>query len=69
VNKAVETKNMKEYATKKLALYITSTLEDAILSTKASGNEQDYVDILVLHINSFTENNDLNNKTINNKSN
>jgi hypothetical protein len=39
------------------------------LSAKASGNEQDYVDILVLHINSFTENNDLNNKTINNKSN
>ncbi len=70
LDKAVENKEMKECDTKKLALYITSTLEGAILSAKASGNEQDYVDIvdmLILHINSFTCNNDLNNKAINNK--
>ncbi len=44
LDKAVETKELKECDTKKLALYITSTLEGAILSAKASGDEQDYID-------------------------
>ena len=37
---------MKECDTTKLALYIASTLEGAILSAKASGNVQDYVDVV-----------------------
>ena len=39
--------------TKKLALFITSTLEGAILSAKATGVEQDYIDVveeLIAHI-------------------
>jgi len=44
LDKAVKTKELKECDTKKLALYIASTLEGAILSAKASGNEQDYID-------------------------
>lgn len=37
---------MKECDTTKLALYIASTLEGAILSAKASGNIQDYLDVI-----------------------
>ena len=37
---------MKECDTTKLALYIASTLEGAILSAKASGNVQDYLDVV-----------------------
>ncbi len=44
LEKAIEAKEMKRCDTKKIALYITSTLEGAILSAKASGNAQDYVD-------------------------
>ncbi|MCX6052248.1 MAG: TetR/AcrR family transcriptional regulator [Campylobacterales bacterium] len=43
---AIETKEMKTCDTKKMALFITSTLEGAILSAKASGNAQDYIDTI-----------------------
>ena len=43
---AIEKNEMKEYDTTKLALYIASTLEGAILSAKATGNIQDYVDVV-----------------------
>ena len=46
LDKAIEKKEMKECDTTKLALYITSTLEGAILSAKASGNIQDYLDVI-----------------------
>lgn len=47
---------MKKNDTPKLALFATSALEGAILATKASGNEQDYVDAvecLIEYIESF----------------
>jgi len=46
LDKAIEAKEMKACDTIKLALFITSTLEGAILAAKASGNEQDYVDVI-----------------------
>lgn len=46
LDKAIEAKEMKACDTRKLALFITSTLEGAILAAKASGNEQDYVDVI-----------------------
>ena len=53
---SIEKNEMKECDTKKLALYIASTIEGAILSAKASQNIQDYadvVDILSSYILSF----------------
>jgi len=46
LDKAIEKKEMKPCDTTKLALYIASTLEGAILSAKATGNVQDYVDVI-----------------------
>lgn len=46
LDKAIEKGEMKECDTRKLALYIVSTLEGAILSAKASGNIQDYTDVI-----------------------
>lgn len=46
LDKAIEKKEMKECDTSKLALYIVSTLEGAILSAKASGDVQDYVEVI-----------------------
>ena len=43
---AIEKNEMKECDTKKLALYIVSTLEGAVLSAKATGNIEDYVDVV-----------------------
>jgi TetR/AcrR family transcriptional regulator, transcriptional repressor for nem operon len=43
---AIDKNEMKECDTTKLALYIASTLEGAILSTKATQNIQDYVDVV-----------------------
>lgn len=45
LDKAIESKEMKKCDSSKLALYIVSTLEGAILSAKASGNIKDYVDV------------------------
>ncbi len=53
---AIEKKEMKECDTNKLSLYIASTLEGAILSAKATGNVQDYsdvIDMLAIFILSF----------------
>ena len=46
LDKAIEAGEMKPCNTTKLALFITSTLEGAILGAKASGNVQDYVDVI-----------------------
>ncbi|MDD2383438.1 MAG: TetR/AcrR family transcriptional regulator [Sulfurospirillaceae bacterium] len=46
LDKAIEAKEMQPCNTRKLALFITSTVEGAILAAKASGNEQDYVDVI-----------------------
>lgn len=43
---AIEKNEIKECDTRKLALYIASTIEGAILSAKATGNVQDYVDVI-----------------------
>ena len=43
---AIKKDEMKECDTTKLALYIASTLEGAILSAKATGNIQDYLDVI-----------------------
>lgn len=43
---SIQKNEMKECDTRKLALYIASTLEGAILSAKATGNIQDYVDVV-----------------------
>ncbi|MDX1808563.1 MAG: TetR/AcrR family transcriptional regulator [Sulfurospirillaceae bacterium] len=53
LDKAIEKGEMKHCDTQKLALFITATLEGAILSTKASGEIDDYenvVEILISHI-------------------
>ena len=53
LDKAIEAGELKPCDTKKLALFITSTLEGAILSAKATGVEQDYLDVieeLIAHI-------------------
>ena len=44
LDKAVLLKELKSCDTQKLALYITVVVEGAILSTKATGNEKDYLD-------------------------
>ncbi|WP_024953515.1 TetR/AcrR family transcriptional regulator [Sulfurospirillum arcachonense] len=46
LDKAIEIKELKPCDTTKLALFITSTLEGAILSAKATGDEQDYLDVI-----------------------
>lgn len=46
LDKAIEKNEMKKCDTTKLALYIASTLEGAILSAKATGNVQDYTDVI-----------------------
>lgn len=46
LDKAIEVGEMKPCDTTKLALFITSTVEGAILAAKASGNAQDYVDVI-----------------------
>ena len=46
LDKAVEAKEMKQCDTTKLALFIASTAEGAILAAKASGNTQDYSDVI-----------------------
>ena len=46
LDKAIEAGEMKPCNTTKLALFITSTLEGAILAAKATGNVQDYVDVI-----------------------
>ena len=43
---SIQKNEMKECDTRKLALYIASTLEGAILSAKATQNIQDYVDVV-----------------------
>lgn len=43
---AIQKNEMKECDTRKLALYIASTIEGAILSAKATQNIQDYVDVI-----------------------
>ena len=43
---SIQKNEMKACDTTKLALYIASTLEGAILSAKATGNIQDYVDVV-----------------------
>ena len=53
LDKAIEVGEMKPCDTTKLALFITSTVEGAILAAKATGNVQDYVDVveeLIEHI-------------------
>lgn len=46
LDKAIEKNEMKKCDTTKLALYIASTLEGAILSAKATGKVQDYIDVV-----------------------
>ena len=43
---SIQKNEMKECDTRKLALYIASTLEGAILSAKATQNIQDYTDVI-----------------------
>lgn len=43
---AIKKDEMQKCDTTKLALYIASTLEGAILSAKATGNIQDYLDVI-----------------------
>jgi TetR/AcrR family transcriptional regulator, transcriptional repressor for nem operon len=43
---AISKNEMKECDTRKLALYIASTIEGAILSAKATQNIQDYLDVI-----------------------
>jgi TetR/AcrR family transcriptional repressor of nem operon len=43
---SIQKNEMKECDTRKLALYIASTIEGAILSAKATQNIQDYVDVI-----------------------
>ncbi|MDD2894394.1 MAG: TetR/AcrR family transcriptional regulator [Aliarcobacter sp.] len=43
---AIQKNEMKECDTRKLALYIASTIEGAILSAKATQNIQDYTDVI-----------------------
>lgn len=55
LDKAIEVGELKMCDTTKLALFITSTLEGAILSAKATGEVQDYLDVveeLIEHIES-----------------
>ncbi len=55
LDKAIEVKELQPCDTKKLSLFITSTIEGAILSAKASGDAQDYLDVieeLIEHIQS-----------------
>jgi TetR/AcrR family transcriptional regulator, transcriptional repressor for nem operon len=43
---AIQKNEMQQCDTRKLALYITSTIEGAILSAKATQNIQDYTDVI-----------------------
>ncbi|MFA6789610.1 MAG: TetR/AcrR family transcriptional regulator, partial [Arcobacteraceae bacterium] len=43
---SIQKNEMIKCDTTKLALYIASTLEGAILSAKATGNIQDYIDVV-----------------------
>ncbi len=59
LDKAVEAKEMQACDTKKMALFITAALEGAILSAKATGNAQDYIDsveILEEYLRAFSNN-------------
>lgn len=44
LDKAILLKEIKECDTQKLSMYITVVIEGAILATKATGNEKDYLD-------------------------
>lgn len=58
LNKAIQKKEMRACDTQQLALFITATLEGAILSVKASGNPQDYSDTIAVlegFLEGFTE--------------
>lgn len=46
LDQAVSIKELQPCNTKKLALFITSTFEGAILATKATGDEQDYINVI-----------------------
>jgi TetR/AcrR family transcriptional repressor of nem operon len=46
LDKAVQNKELKNCNTEKLALFIASALEGAILAAKATGNECDYTDVV-----------------------
>ena len=46
LDKAIEAKEMNHCDTTKMALFITATLEGAILAAKASADVQDYVDTI-----------------------
>ncbi len=46
LDKAIQAGELKACDTTKLALYIASVLEGGILSAKATGNVQDYVDVV-----------------------
>ncbi len=51
LEKAIENKELRHCDTKKLSLFIVASLEGAILSAKASGDEQDYLDCMEILIN------------------
>ena len=44
LDKTILLKELKDCDTQKLALYITVVVEGAILATKTTGNEKDYLD-------------------------
>ena len=46
LDKAIQNKELKNCNTEKLALFISSALEGAILAAKATGNEKDYTDVV-----------------------
>lgn len=46
LDKAIQNKELKNCNTEKLALFIASALEGAILAAKATGNESDYTDVV-----------------------
>ena len=46
LDKAIETKELKPCNTAKLALFMTSAVEGAVLAAKASGNMTDYTDVI-----------------------
>lgn len=56
LDKAIEVKEIKECDTSKIALYMSSVLEGAILAAKASGDEKDYlhsIEVLEDYISTF----------------
>lgn len=46
LDKAIQNKEIKECDSSKIALFISSTLEGAILAAKASGDEKDYLETI-----------------------